>query len=107
MITFLIIATVVIAAIWFGQRGLIYFPDSRVPPPATVGLRRAEPVMFETKDGLTLEGWFVAADSPTTGYTVIVFNGNAGSRGHRAPLAAHLAAAGIATFLFDYRGYGG
>jgi len=38
--------------------------------------------------------------------TAIVFNGNAGHRGFRAPLAAMLADAGIATLLFDYRGYG-
>jgi hypothetical protein len=102
-----IVALVVIAVIWFGQRGLIYFPDSRVPPPAALGLRRAEPIMFETKDGLMLEGWFVLAEVPASGYTVIVFNGNAGNRGDRAPLAAQLAARGVATLLFDYRGYGG
>ena len=38
---------------------------------------------------------------------MIVFNGNAGHRGYRAPLAAALDAQGIAVLLFDYRGYGG
>jgi fermentation-respiration switch protein FrsA (DUF1100 family) len=38
---------------------------------------------------------------------MIVFNGNAGHRGFRAPLAAALARHGVATLLFDYRGYGG
>ena len=39
--------------------------------------------------------------------TVIVFNGNAGNRAFRAPLAAALAEHGISVLLFDYRGYGG
>jgi fermentation-respiration switch protein FrsA (DUF1100 family) len=37
---------------------------------------------------------------------VIVFNGNAGDRSFRAPLAAALNQAGLSVLLFDYRGYG-
>jgi hypothetical protein len=37
---------------------------------------------------------------------VLVFNGNAGDRSHRAPLAAALNQAGFSVLLFDYRGYG-
>jgi uncharacterized protein len=96
-----------LAVLWFGQRGLIYFPDRPVPEPAALGLVTAELVSFQTEDGLTLEGWFVPARGAATGHTVIVFNGNAGHRGHRADLAAQLAARGLAVFLFDYRGYGG
>jgi len=55
---------------------------------------------------LTLHGWFVPAASTPARFTVIVFNGNAGHRGMRAPLAAALAGHGVATLLFDYRGYG-
>jgi fermentation-respiration switch protein FrsA (DUF1100 family) len=98
---------IVLALLWFGQRGLIYFPDSHVPDVTAVGLPSADPVEFETEDGLRLAGWFVAAVTPSTGYTVIVFNGNAGDRGDRAQLGAQLAARGVAVFLFDYRGYGG
>ena len=107
VITFVIAALVVLAVVWFGQRGLIYFPETDVPAPAAVGLPQAEPVMFDTQDGLTLEGWFVPPSSPASGYTIVVFNGNAGHRGHRASLAGQLAARGIAVLLFDYRGYGG
>ena len=39
-------------------------------------------------------------------FTVIVFNGNAGNRAYRAPLAAALRKRGLAVLLFDYRGYG-
>ena len=38
---------------------------------------------------------------------VVVFNGNAGDRSFRAPLAAALSAAGLSVLLLDYRGYGG
>jgi len=98
---------IVLALLWFGQRGLIYFPDSQVPDVTAAGLPSAEPVEFETEDDLRLAGWFISAGTPSTGYTVIVFNGNGGDRGDRAELAAQIAARGIAVFLFDYRGYGG
>jgi len=106
-LTPLIVLLVLVAVLWFGQRGLIYFPASDVPSAVEAGLPRADPIAFETEDGLRLEGWYVPADPPASGYTVLVFNGNAGHRGYRAELAAALAAQGIATLLFDYRGYGG
>ncbi len=82
--TIIITAAVIFAVVWFGQRGLIYCPDSHVPPPVAVGLAHAEPVMFDTEDGLALAGWYVPAIPPVSGYTIIVFNGNAGHRGYRA-----------------------
>jgi fermentation-respiration switch protein FrsA (DUF1100 family) len=97
----------VLAAIWFGQRGLMYFPDGQTPAPAAFGLPDAEPQAFDTEDELTLGGWFLPARVGDTGYTVIIFNGNAGHRGYRATFAAQLAARGVSVFLFDYRGYGG
>jgi fermentation-respiration switch protein FrsA (DUF1100 family) len=103
----LVLAGAVVAAIiWALQRKLIYFPLADVPHPATVGLARAEAVAFPTEDGLTLHGWFVPPTAPASGITAIVFNGNAGHRGFRAPLARLLAECGVGTLLFDYRGYG-
>ena len=81
--------------------------EQRRESPAGYGLSLAEPVAFQTEDDLRLEGWFVPAAGPPSGYTAIVFNGNAGHRGYRAELAQRFAARGIATLLFDYRGYGG
>ena len=61
---------------------------------------------FPTADGLTLKGWFVSrTDTPE--FTVIVFNGNAGNRAFRAPLADALSRSNLAVLLFDYRGFGG
>jgi hypothetical protein len=102
----LLLPALALIVLWAGQRRLMYFPFADVPPPASVGLTRAVPVVFTTDDGLTLNGWFVPAAAPATGHTVLVFNGNAGNRAFRAPLADRLARHGIASLLMDYRGYG-
>jgi fermentation-respiration switch protein FrsA (DUF1100 family) len=95
-----------LALLWVAQRKLIYLPYGGVSPPASFGLRHAEDVTFTTDDGLTLHAWFVPAVSTPPRFTMIVFNGNAGHRGMRAPMAAEFADRGVATLLFDYRGFG-
>lgn len=105
-LTLLAVVALFLVLVWAGQRRLIYFPMGGVPGPAGAGLPDAEPVSLPTADGLTLHGWLLPPSGPPTGWTVIVFNGNAGHRGFRAPLALALARRGIATLLFDYRGYG-
>jgi fermentation-respiration switch protein FrsA (DUF1100 family) len=89
------------------QRRLMYFPTRGVPTPGEIGLTGVEAVIFETSDGLTLSGWFVPAPGTSPRVTVLVFNGNAGNRAHRGPLAAALHRHGLQVLLFDYRGYGG
>jgi uncharacterized protein len=96
-----------LVVLWAIQRGLIYFPSGHPGTPADAGLPDAETVAITTHDGLTLGGWFVPASEPASGTTVVVYNGNGGNRASRAPLAAQLARHGIASLLFDYRGYGG
>src|SRR5919197_302148 len=99
-------AVAMIALAWLFQRRLIYLAEpGRVPAAATI-LHSGEDVAFETADGVRLRGWFV----PASGHgraTVLVLNGNAGSRAARAPLAAELSRAGLSVLLMDYRGYGG
>lgn len=105
-----VIAAVIAAflvLIWTVQRRLMYFPTGGVPTPDEIGLTDVEPVTFETTDGLDLSGWFVAASAPSPRVTVLVFNGNAGNRAHRVPLAAALHRHGLQVLLVDYRGYGG
>jgi fermentation-respiration switch protein FrsA (DUF1100 family) len=89
------------------QRRLIYFPSAGVPTPAEIGLADVEQVTFQTTDGLTLSGWFLASAGPSPHLTVLVFNGNAGNRAYRGPLAAVLRRHGLQVLLVDYRGYGG
>jgi fermentation-respiration switch protein FrsA (DUF1100 family) len=101
----LAVVALVLALIWFGQRRMIYFPIGGVPTLATSGLGGAEDVVLTTEDGLRLRAWFVPA-SPARG-TIVVFNGNAGHRGFRAPLAEAFAARGWSVLLTDYRGFGG
>ena len=103
----LILLAGLLALIWAGQRRLMYFPFGGVPSPREAGLPDAEPVTFATADGLTLHGWFLTAPERPARSTVLVFNGNAGNRAHRAPLAAALRQHNIAVLLFDYRGFGG
>jgi uncharacterized protein len=91
--------------IWLGQRRLIYFPDADVPLPGAAGLSGVETVTIPAADGVTLHGWYLA--SPGASFTVIVFNGNAGNRAYRAPLAAALRERRFNVLLFDYRGFGG
>lgn len=106
MATLVLVIAVVVVLLWVGQRRMIYFPFGKVPSPASVGLQHVDEVSFTTEDGVTLHGWFVPAVSPPARFTVLAFNGNAGNRAMRAAMAEELARRGIATFLFDYRGYG-
>lgn len=102
-----IIVAVVLMPSWWAalQRSFLYFPLEQEPPPIASTLPGAEEVRFRTADGIELRGWYRAA-SPT-GTTVLVMNGNAGDRSHRAPLAIALAEHGLGVLLFDYRGYAG
>ncbi|MDX1388782.1 MAG: alpha/beta hydrolase [Acidobacteriota bacterium] len=98
---------VLVAAVWLFQRKLIYIPLTSSVAPVAQFLPEAEEVVLETEDGLRLGAWFVPATEDPNGVTVIVFNGNAGDRSFRTPLASALSQLGFATLLFDYRGYGG
>ena len=112
LVVLVAVASVVLLA-WMFQRRLIYFPLGAVLAPSDAGLASVETVEIPTGEGLTLDGWFVtsaASPSPSPSpspFTVIVFNGNAGNRSYRAPLAAALQAHGVQVLLFDYRGFGG
>ncbi len=59
----------------------------------------------ETSDGIVHELWLVPAKGEAAA-RLVVFNGNAGNKSHRLPLADSLAAEGMEVMLFDYRGYG-
>jgi fermentation-respiration switch protein FrsA (DUF1100 family) len=102
-----VIVAAVLALIWTMQRRFMYFPAGDVPTPGEIGLTGVEPVTFETSDGLGLSGWFFAASGPSPRVTVLIFNGNAGNRANRGPLAAALHRHGLQVLLVDYRGYGG
>jgi|RhiMethySRZTD1v2_1073278.scaffolds.fasta_scaffold02530_18 uncharacterized protein len=102
-----VVVVAVLTLIWLGQRRLIYFPDTNLPSLNRSGLAGAEAVTFGTWDGTRLAAWFVTGSGPPPRQTVVVFPGNAGHRGYRAPLAAALSSHGLNVLLTDYRGYGG
>jgi len=101
----LVVALVSLVSLF--QRRLIYFPFAAVPQPDAVGMPGAERVRLRTDDGLELGAWFLPSARQPAAVAVLVFNGNAGHRAFRAPLAAALASRGMSVLLFDYRGYGG
>ena len=101
------VIVVFVALIWLAQRRLIYFPLADLPSLRDAGLAGGESVEFDTSDGLRLGAWFLAGTGPSPRLTVVVFNGNAGNRAYRAPLAAALRRHGLQVLLTDYRGYGG
>ncbi len=55
-----VVGLAVLTLFWFGQRRLIYFPDTRPPSLDRTGLTEVEAVTFVTGDGLRLDAWFVA-----------------------------------------------
>ncbi len=99
-------AVAALALVWLVQRRLIYFPAQDLSDPTGV-LPGVEEVTLPTADDLSLAAWFVPAATEQARGTVLVFNGNAGNRADRTPLAASFAGQGFAVLLVDYRGYGG
>src|SRR5687767_12335816 len=89
-VAFVAVVVVFLALVWLGQRRLIYFAATESPSLDRSGLPGAETVSFNTAEGLRLNAWFVAGAAPAPRLTVVVFNGNAGHRGYRVPLAAAL-----------------
>ena len=86
---------------------MIYQPSGHAGEPSAAGVPAAERVMLSTRDRLQLHAWFVPPTAPSNRGVVVVFNGNAGNRSYRADLARGFCARGLATLLFDYRGYSG
>ena len=105
VLTLLTIAALLLV-LWAAQRRLMYFPVGGVPPLAALGLSDVRAVTFDTADGLRLNGWLFTLERAEPRGTVLVFNGNAGNRAYRAPLATALVRRGFRVLLFDYRGFG-
>jgi uncharacterized protein len=99
----LAVVAALLAVLSLGQRRLIYLPDRAAPVP-TESMREA---ILQTSDGLRLVAWLAPPTRGDRELAVLVAPGNAGHRGHRAPLAAALADSGFTVLLLDYRGYGG
>ena len=99
----LLVVVLLLAAAWFGQRRLIYFPDRSTPAVP----EPFQAVTLHTGDDLTLTAWLLRPSRNDRGTAVLVTPGNAGHRGYRVPLATALGDAGFTVLLLEYRGYGG
>src|SRR3989304_3884004 len=93
--------------LFFFQSHLLYLPNvpSRdvIVTPDGRGLAY-ESVTIATGDGVTLDGWFVPARQARG--VLLFFHGNAGNISHRLDSLKIFNELGLATLIFDYRGYG-
>lgn len=84
----------------------VFFQPHRlqVATPDSLGLAYRQ-VIFKTRDGLELLGWFLPAKGPALG-TVLQLHGNAENISTHFASLAWMPARGFNVFIFDYRGYG-
>ena len=95
-------------ALYFGQSNLVFMPSKDVlETPKSMGLK-FEDIQLTTKDNVNLSAWFIPAkDNDSVGKGVILFcHGNGGNISNRISYLPIFKDLGLATFLFDYRGYG-
>jgi uncharacterized protein len=95
----------VLVALMLFENKLIFhpirYPDGDWEPNGLV----VEDVWFQADDGTKLHGWFVPHPAPKA--VVLFTHGNGGNITHRSDLMHEMRARlGVATFAFDYRGYG-
>jgi fermentation-respiration switch protein FrsA (DUF1100 family) len=102
--TLAIIYVAVCVIMMFLERSLLFFP-TRYPggdwQPFGLKFEDAE---FTAADGVKLHGWYMPHESPR-GY-LLLSHGNGGNLTHRADMLRELNRLGVATLIFDYRGYG-
>jgi pimeloyl-ACP methyl ester carboxylesterase len=93
------------AVVYFGQRSLMYFPDTAHTTPAAAGLPEAEEVPLTASDGAQILAWHVAPrdDKPV----IVYFHGNGGALRYRVERFRQLIGNGIGLVGLEYRGYGG
>lgn len=93
------------ALFYFLQRTLVYAPAKNTPSLNAFHAEDMTKVTLHTEDNLNLNAWYKSAAPQKP--SVIIFHGNAGHIGTRAPLARALIKQGFGVLLLDYRGYGG
>lgn len=93
--------------LYFFQANLLYLPQipsaEILATPDTIGLAYEE-VTIVTEDGVPLDAWFLPVDQARG--VLLFFHGNAGNISHRLDSLKVFNELGLATLIFDYRGYG-
>lgn len=92
---------------WF-ENSRVYHPTRQLEASAAELGRPFEDVLFKTRDGVELNGWFFPAnpDSARGKMAFLNCHGNGGNISHRLGLYQALLETGAAVLTFDYRGYG-
>jgi fermentation-respiration switch protein FrsA (DUF1100 family) len=94
-----------VAALFFGERAMLYHPIATRISPADAGLPQAEEVVLDTSDGEKLVAWHVP---PREGRPVVIyFHGNAEIVAWRAKRHRATIADGTGLIALNFRGYGG
>lgn len=93
------------ALMYFNQRRLTYFPDSRRVSPAELGLSGVSEITLPTPDGETLVAWYARAKPGEP--TLLYFHGNAGSLATRVERVRKYVERGRGILILTYRGFGG
>ena len=96
-----VLAPVLLASLFVHRPKL---PNAASPPDATTRTAYDE-VAFETRDGLTIRGWFLPA-AEASARTVLIGHGLSANRAMFLPFTAIGDALGANVLLFDLRGHG-
>jgi fermentation-respiration switch protein FrsA (DUF1100 family) len=104
VIVLLVFYLAFLITIYFVQDRMIYFPERKILiTPKDIGLEYEE-VSLQTKDNVTIAGWYIPAENETG---IILFcHGNAGNISHRLESISIFHKLGLSVLIFDYRGYG-
>jgi uncharacterized protein len=93
------------AILYFGQRSMMYFPETIHTRPAQAGLPEAEEMTLTSADRVHIVAWHVP---PREGKPVILyFHGNGGALRYRVERFHRLIKEGVGLVAIEYRGYGG
>jgi fermentation-respiration switch protein FrsA (DUF1100 family) len=97
---------VLVAALYFGQRSLMYRPPETIArTPASAGFPEASNVRIKTADGEQLVAWFAP---PKEGKAIVIFfHGNAEVLSWRVERFKKLTENGLGLLAVSFRGYAG
>ena len=95
----------VLLALYFMQRSMIYHPDPTRPEPAAWHVPDMAAVSLKTDDGLSLLAWWKPSrdDRPV----IVFFHGNAGHLGYRGLKVRGFLDQGFGVLLVSWRGFSG
>ncbi len=97
---------VLVAALYFLQRSVLYHPDRTRPEPADFGVGEMQAVTLVTEDGLKLLPWWRPPGDEALP-VLLFFHGNAGHIGYRGEKLRPYLDRGWGVLLVAWRGYSG